>query len=298
LIRAGTVCAMSGTDEHPLPQRSRRILMLTTAVMAASAAAVLVLGTPDARLLRLGLLAALWAALLATFATARARREISSYAEHADQLRTVYQLELAREVAARREHTLRVERELREQAELSQRREIGELRTELAALRASLERLLDGNPRVERAEPACLLPLPAHPRKLDDGRGRAAPAATAVVKTAHDLIGPELRFGPGRPHTSTWGSAASPTNNGTANGQSNHRVPRSSNNGAGSHSTSSHHNGGGIRGTPDEMPTAAPGAQRTVDDLLAAHWRDPAPRRRHRHEDGPASSGQGVSRSS
>jgi len=148
--------------------------MLGTAIMAAAAAAVLILGTQDARLLRLGLVAALWAALLGAFATARVRGEVSSCAEHADQLRTVYQLELEREVAARREHALTVERELREQAELSQRREIVELRTELAAMRANLEQLRGGNPLGERGtpqvEPARLLPLPAHPRKFDERR--------------------------------------------------------------------------------------------------------------------------------
>jgi hypothetical protein len=299
---------MSGTDEHPLLCGSRQVLMLSTVVMAAAAAAVLALGTQDARLLRLGLVAALWAALLGAFATARLRREISSCTERADQLRTVYQLELEREVAARREHMLTVEREFRAQAELSQRREIVELRTELTAMRSNLEQLLAGNPLVERGtlrtESARLLPLPAHPRKFDDNRSRAAPAATAeaTVKAARSLTGPELRFGPGR-QAPNWGEAPSPANSEIVNGQSSHRVPSrersgSSNNGTGSHSTSSHNNGGGDRWATGEMPTAVPGAQRTVDDLLAAHWRGSAPRRRRSHEDGPATSGQGGSHSS
>ena len=105
---------MSGTAEvrryePPSLQGSARVLMLSTVVMAAAAAAVLALGTQDAHLLRLGVVAALWAALFAAFTTARARREISSRAEHADQLRAAYQLELQREVVARREHALTVE---------------------------------------------------------------------------------------------------------------------------------------------------------------------------------------------
>jgi signal transduction histidine kinase len=161
---------MSGTDEHPLLPGGGRVLMLGTGVMAVVAAAVLALGIQDARLLRLGLLAALWAALLGAFATARARRETSSCAEHADRLRMAYQRELEREVAARREHTLRVEHGFREQAGLSHQREIGELRTELAAMRSDLERLL-GSYR------------------------RAAPVAPA--EAARSPIGPELRFVPG-----------------------------------------------------------------------------------------------------
>ena len=271
---------MFGIDEHPVWGGSRRVLMQGTVVMAAAAAVVLTLGTQDARLLRLGIVAALWAALLGAFATVRVRGEVSSRAEHADQLREVYQRELEREVAARREHALTVERELREQAELAQRREIVELRTELAAMRANLEQLLGRNPLVERvtaqAEPARLLPLPAHPRTFDDSRSRAAVAPVApvaataepTVTAAHSLTGPERRFGPGRPYPSTWAPAVSSNGTGTSTGHGRHGVP-------GEASSTS--------------PTAAPG-QRTVSDLLMAHGVSSAPRRRHNHEDRPATS--------
>lgn len=153
---------MSETGEHPLLGASRQALMLGTVVMAVVAVAVLALGIQDPRLLRLGLVAALWAALLGAFATARVRRETSSVAEHADQLRTLDQRELegaaaARQEHARQEHALTVERELREQAQRSQWREIVELRTELTTLRASLEQLLSSRPQAG-AEPANLFP--------------------------------------------------------------------------------------------------------------------------------------------
>jgi hypothetical protein len=283
---------MSGIDEYPLLRGNRRVLMLSTVVMAAAAAAVLVLGTRDARLLRLGLVAALWAVLLGAFAAARLRREISSCAEQTDQLRTVYQRELAREVAARREHTLTIEREFRAQAELSQRREIVELRTELAAMRANLEQLLGGNPLVERAESrtksgaesACLLPLPAHPRKFDDSRSRAAVAATAeaTAEAAPSLTGTEFRFGPGRPQTPqrpVWGSAVPPTDTGISNRHGRHGVLTS------------------LAAAQAQSPAAAQ-AQRTVSDLLGAHGMASTPRRRRSHDDGPATSGEGVFRNS
>ncbi|MDQ2883845.1 MAG: hypothetical protein M3Y48_22505, partial [Actinomycetota bacterium] len=159
---------MSGTAEPVSLGGSARVLMLSTVVMGAAAAAVLALGTQDARLLRLGVVAALWAALLAAFTTARARREINSRVAHGDQLRAVYQLELEREVAARREHALTVERALRSQAEPSARSEMAQLRAELAAMRSNLEQLLGGTPQVGRvtlrAESARLLPPPAQPR--------------------------------------------------------------------------------------------------------------------------------------
>ena len=189
---SGTVCAMSGPDEPPLPRGSGRVLMLGTVVLAAAAAVVLALGAQDARLLRLGLIAALWAALLGAFAAARIRREISSDANRVDELRTVYQLELEREVAARREHMLTVERELREQAEQAERGEIAALRVELAAMRANLEKLLGGDRLVERlelrAESARVLPMAAYRHAVGDSpsfddrcSATAALAATAKV---------------------------------------------------------------------------------------------------------------------
>jgi hypothetical protein len=183
---------MSSPDERPLPRGSGRVLMLGTVVLVAAAAAVLALGAQDARLLRLGLIAALWAALVGAFAAARMRREINSDANRVDELRTVYQLELEREVAARREHMLTVEHEVREQAQQAERGEIAALRAELAAMRANLEKLLGGEPLVERlevrAESARLLPMAAYRHKFgdspnfDDRRGAiAAFGATAKV---------------------------------------------------------------------------------------------------------------------
>ena len=176
------------------------MLILVTVVLAVAAAAVLALGAQDVRLLRLGLIAALWAALLGAFAAARMRREISSDANRVDELRTVYQLELEREVAARREHMLTVERELREQAEQAERGEIAALRTELAAMRANLEKLLGGDPLVERlelrAESARLVPMAAYRHKFGDSlsfddscSATAALGATAKVapQIAHSL---------------------------------------------------------------------------------------------------------------
>lgn len=251
---------MSGTaevrrSEPPSLQGSARVLMLSTMVMAAAAAAMLALGTQDAHLLRLGVVAALWAALLAAFTTARARREISSRAEHTDQLRAVYQLELQREVVARREHALTVERALREQAQLSQQREIGQLRTELAAIGGNLAQLLGGNSMLERvamrADSTRVVPLPAQPRQFDDSN--AAPVATRPAPTSPPAItappGPKVRFGPGRPGTSA------------SDAQGRH---------------------GPSRGQPSKaLPVAQ--AQRTVQDLLAAHGTSSTPRRRRTH---------------
>ncbi len=255
---------MSGTPEvrwsEPVSLRgSARVLMMSTVVMAASAAAVLALGTQDARLLRLGVVAALWAALLAAFTTARARRDVSSRAEHADQLRAVYQLELQREVAARREHALAVERALREQAQLSQQREIGQLRAELAAIGGNLAQLAaatTSTPAIASVAIPTAMPA-AMPAAMPTARGRA---------TSRDsLAGPEFRFGPGRPEAPN------------SYAQSRHGVPSWER--SGPINTGSPNNGSG-----------AAQAQRTVQDLLAAHGSASTPRRRRTHKDGTAAS--------
>jgi uncharacterized protein DUF6779 len=255
---------MSAVPVHPLWSGSCRFLMMSTVVMAAAAAAVLAVGTQDARLLRLGLVAALWAALLGAFAAAQMRREARSSAEHAARLRSTYQLELEREVTARRVHTLTVERELREQAELTQLRELGELRAELAAVRANLERL-GGAPVMERvtlhAESTRLLPLPAQPRSID-GSGVSG---TRVSDSG--VSGGAGSHGPGR--------------HGVPVGE----WPHSPANGAGSHT-----NGRCALQAPARtslaMPAQSPAmqGQRTVDDLIAAHGGiAPTARRRRNH---------------
>ncbi len=350
---------MSVPDERPLPCGSGRVLMLGTVVLAAAAAAVLATGAQDARLLRLGLVAALWAALLGAFAAARMRREISSGAHRTEELRAVYQLELEREVAARREHTLTVERELREQTEQAERHEIAALRAELAAMRANLEKLMGGDrlgERVElRAEPARLLPMPAHPNKFDDSPSfddkrstaavlgatanatRSLTAAGSPVRATNGALptsewpvnghsetaltpheNPELRFGPGRRYRPELDTHARPPahNNGSHNNGSHSNGSHnngshsngshsngshsngshsngshsngSHNNGShnnGSHNNGSYSNGGGARRAAQEAP--AVGAQRSVNDLLAAHGVASPPRRRRSREDGP-----------
>jgi multidrug efflux pump subunit AcrA (membrane-fusion protein) len=285
---------MSTPDEHAVPRGSGQVLILGTFVLAVAAAAVLILGTQDARLLRLGLVAALWAALLATYAAARMRRESSSYS---NQLRAVYQLELEREVTARREHALSVERQLREQAELSDRREVVKLRAELAAMRANLEQLLGTDPLAGRVmlptQPARPLRLPAQSRILDNS-GACAPipaaAAPMAIDAQRNLTGAELNLGPDYHHAPAERSAPSPANAVISNGPGRRGMPngeRSGRNGNKSYKNSSHNNGGAVQWVPGEMPTTVPDAQRTVNDLLAAYGTASQPRRRRSRDDDP-----------
>lgn len=180
---------MAPPDERPSRRGSGRVLLTASLVLAAAAIFALVLGADDARLLRLGIVAALWAALLGAFAAARMRRDLRSDEHHTARLREVYQLELEREVTARREHELTVERELREQAQQAEREEITALRAELAALRQNLQSLMGGDVMVERvalrAESTRLLGLSDSRGAVE--RGVLPPAATdAEIVTSTD----------------------------------------------------------------------------------------------------------------
>ena len=103
----------------------------------AVAATVVVLLTEDPRVLRLAVVAAAWAFVLAALVRSRSTADVSlpareqlAAAEREAELRLAHELE--REVAARREHELRVDDDLRRTAEQSMRAELEALRTELA----------------------------------------------------------------------------------------------------------------------------------------------------------------------
>ncbi|WP_018333190.1 DUF6779 domain-containing protein [Actinomycetospora chiangmaiensis] len=145
-----------------------RVLLVVTALCAALAATTVVLAD-DERLLRLGVIAGLWAALLAVAALARRsggggndpERELES-------MRRTYELELAAEIDARREHELTVEQTVRREI-------VAEAGQELTALRAEVERLRS---HLENAETRAA-PLPAQLQAVA-GEGPARPAAPGV----------------------------------------------------------------------------------------------------------------------
>lgn len=123
-----------------------RTVGLAAGSVLAVAATVVVFLTEDPQVLRLAVVAAAWAFVLALLVGSRpgargtdvdggtlAEHERAAAEREAD-LRVAYELELEREVAARREHELRVENDLRRTAEQSMRAELDGLRAELAQL--------------------------------------------------------------------------------------------------------------------------------------------------------------------
>lgn len=137
----------------PRGSRTRRggrrpawVLMTVLLVLAIAASSALVF-TNRVELLKLAVILALWAAVVAAFVSVIYRRQSDADQAKARDLKYVYDLQLDREISARREYELSVEAHLRREltAELQAQSadEVAALRAELAALRTNLEILFD-----------------------------------------------------------------------------------------------------------------------------------------------------------
>ncbi len=137
------------SDEPEAGSFGGRVLLAGAVLFAFAATGLLVL-TDEERWLRLGIVAALWAALGGAFLAAKYRRQVADQREAAAERQQIYELELDREIAARREYELEVAAEAKRQAEEEARDDIAVLREELQKMRQTLESLLGGEFLVER----------------------------------------------------------------------------------------------------------------------------------------------------
>lgn len=112
-------------------------------------ASVFLVFSDNVHMIRVGLVAALWAAALGALAVTRYRREAAVDKAKVGDLQKVYQLQLEREVAARREYELAVEARVRQEVG-ADATEMAALRAELTVLRENLQRLFDGELPFER----------------------------------------------------------------------------------------------------------------------------------------------------
>ncbi|MFC8044438.1 DUF6779 domain-containing protein [Nocardia sp. NPDC057353] len=138
---------------------------------------------------RVGLVAALWAAAIGALAATRYRKESSVDRAKVHDLQTVYELQLEREVSARREYELGVEARVRHEVG-ADAAELAALRGELAVLRTNLQRLFDGDLPGQR--PA----LHADATRVPELPGGAAGAANGSSSNAE---WPTPIFEPGHP---------------------------------------------------------------------------------------------------
>ncbi|MBI3224952.1 MAG: hypothetical protein HYZ39_07830 [Mycolicibacterium cosmeticum] len=150
-----------GMRARRVSRRPGWILLSVLLVLAIVASSVLVF-TNRVELLKLAVVLALWAAVVAAFVSVIYRRQSDVDQAKVRDLKLVYDLQLDREISARREYELAVESQLRRElaAELRAQAadEVAALRAELAALRNNLEILfdtdLDQRPALETDRPA------------------------------------------------------------------------------------------------------------------------------------------------
>ncbi|SEK47292.1 hypothetical protein SAMN05444583_10264 [Rhodococcus maanshanensis] len=124
-------------------------MFVAALVALAVIASLFMIFSNSVQLLRVGLVVALWAAVIAAIAMTKYRRESAADKAKVRDLQTVYELQLEREITARREYEMGVEAKVRSEADLDVS-EIAALRAELAALRGSLEVLFEGRLPVDR----------------------------------------------------------------------------------------------------------------------------------------------------
>ncbi|WP_459548952.1 DUF6779 domain-containing protein [Nocardia sp. X0981] len=117
-------------------------LFLGASVLLGVVASVFLVLSDSLQFIRVGLVIALWAAVLGAWAVNRYQAKVRD-------MRRVYESELEREINARREHEFGVEARVRSEVG-AEATEMAALRTELAALRRQLERLFDGELPEER----------------------------------------------------------------------------------------------------------------------------------------------------
>ena len=148
-------------------------MLLTVLLVLAIGASSALVFTNRVELLKLAVILALWAAVVAAFVSVIYRRQSDMDQAKVRDLKLVYDLQLDREISARREYELSVETQLRRELASELRAqaadEVAGLRAELAALRANLEILFDADlshrPALETDRSRCagLRRLVGHP---------------------------------------------------------------------------------------------------------------------------------------
>ncbi|RSD19543.1 DUF6779 domain-containing protein [Amycolatopsis eburnea] len=176
---------MTGVGDDSRGRLLGRPWLVVGFVLAIGATLALVL-SDDLRYLRLGIVAALWAALIGAFLAVKYRKHAAQSEDAVAEAQAVYELELEREIAARREYELEMEADNRSAADSRGREELEALRAEVSALRDSLQSLFGGEVLLERvaltAQATRMRKLSDENRMVTDGAPKKKPAQLLAAK--------------------------------------------------------------------------------------------------------------------
>lgn len=161
---------MAADSDESTARSDRRfaVLWFCAALLVTGSVGALVL-TDDPRLLRLGLVAALWAALFGAFAASRQRLRAIEGRQRFEEQRQRYEAELDREVAERREFELDLQARQQQEEAAGTSSQVQALRAEVHGLRQALDQVLGSSGA--RGAPAVRL---AGGRLAEDVRGLPA----------------------------------------------------------------------------------------------------------------------------
>lgn len=171
-------------------RRNPAQVVVAALILLGVLASALLVFSDTVEMLRVGIVVALWAAVIGAMAMTKYRRESVVDRAKTRDLQTVYELQLEREISARREFEAGVETRVRREVG-AEAAELAALRAELAALRAGLERLFDGELPVERVA------VRADTRREIDGHTLDRQGIDGVARIAVDRRTPTPVLGNG-----------------------------------------------------------------------------------------------------
>ncbi|WP_345312014.1 DUF6779 domain-containing protein [Gordonia alkaliphila] len=173
-------------------------------VLALISSLLMVLGKDISITGSLAVIAALWAAVIGAVLVTKYRRQADVAESRNRDLRLVYELQLEREIAARRQYEAEVETAVRQEVAQETNEEFEALKTQVLALRASLEKLL-GNPLPE-------VPLALRPeRRRELGSGLVGAGYSELGDLTDDRVAANLDFESTAPPAEPGRHAPAPT---------------------------------------------------------------------------------------
>ncbi|VFB00923.1 Uncharacterised protein [Nocardia cyriacigeorgica] len=175
----------SRTSSSPRRRDYAGKLFIGALILLGLVASIFLIFSDSVQFIRIGLVAALWAAVLGALAATKYRKESTVDKAKVRDLQKVYELQLDREISARREYELGVEARVRQEVG-ADAAEMAALRAELTVLRQSLQRLFDGDLPMDR--PA----LHADAVRVQELTGRPAGSANVNSSNADGWAGPQL----------------------------------------------------------------------------------------------------------
>ncbi|NEW42058.1 hypothetical protein GV792_24205 [Nocardia cyriacigeorgica] len=175
----------SRTSSSPLRRDYAGKMFVGALILLGLVASIFLIFSDSLQFIRIGLVAALWAAVLGALAATKYRKESTVDKAKVRDLQTVYELQLDREISARREYELGVEARVRQEVG-ADAAEMAALRAELTVLRQNLQRLFDGDLPMDR--PA----LRADSTRIQELTGRPAGSANVNSANADGWVGPRL----------------------------------------------------------------------------------------------------------